>query len=102
MKKAFFDAVRTGRKTTTLRYWRRQMVRPGEVHTVPGLGKLRIEAVQDVELSSLTDADAAADGFASVADLRAALEKMYPALAGRGDTGRKLYAIRFTFLHDGG
>ena len=102
MKKVFFDAVRSERKTTTVRYWRRQMVRPGEIHTVPGLGRVRIEAVEEVELPSLTDSAAADDGFASADELRAALEEMYPGLAGGGETGRRLYVVRFTFLRDGG
>ena len=99
MKKMFFEAIRAGGKRTTVRLWRRQMVRAGEVHTVPGLGKGRIEAVGEVALSALTESDAAADGFASKAELTAALRRMYPALgAGADDSdGRKLYLVRFAF-----
>ena len=41
MKKIFFDAIRCGEKTTTLRYWQRQHINPGSVQFVRGLGKLR-------------------------------------------------------------
>ena len=103
MKKEFFDAVRRGEKTTTLRFWRWQRVRAGQVHTVPHLGKLRIDTVRQVALAELTGEDAAADGFASLAELQSALEQMYPgaALAGADDDGRKLYLVHFTFLGDG-
>ena len=73
MKKAFFDAIRSGRKATTVRFWKHQMVRAGEVHTMPGLGKVRIDDVRKIALSELTDDDAVADGFESAAELIAAL-----------------------------
>ena len=98
MKKTFFGAIRRGEKTVTLRFWRRQMVRVGEQHTIPGLGRVRIEAVREVALSELTDPDAAADGFASLDELLAALRKMYPALGEDGGAcGRNLYAVHFKF-----
>ena len=102
MKKVFFDAIRSGRKTTTLRYWRHQRVRPGQVHTMPGLGKVRIESVEVVDLSSLTGAEADDDGFCSRADLLEALERMYPALAKGGEPGRRAYRVRFTHLGNAG
>jgi hypothetical protein len=95
MKKRFFEAVRDGRKTTTLRYWRRARVRAGSVHTVPGLGRVRIERVEQAHLSRLTDEDARADGLASARALREALAEMYP--PGQRD-GRVLYRVRFTLL----
>ncbi|GAG49797.1 unnamed protein product [marine sediment metagenome] len=101
MKKAFFDAVRGGRKTVTLRHWRYRRVAPGQIHTVPGLGKVRIESVREAALSSLTDADAAADGLSSAAELRRALRKIYPSLRGGGDPSRRLYRVQFCYLGDG-
>ena len=95
MKKAFFEAIRTGRKTTTLRYWKHRRVRPGSVHTVPGLGAVRIEDVQIFDLKSLTSADAATEGLASVRELRRVLRQIYPARSRRGCC---LYRIRFTYL----
>ena len=73
-------------------------VRPGEVHTVPGLGKVRIDAVRETELAELTAADAAADGFGSLDELIAALKEMYPSLGQAGDPAeRRLYTVGFTF-----
>ncbi len=95
MKRRYFEAVRTGRKTTTLRYWRQRRVRPGSVHWVPGLGRVRVDAVRPVAPESLTDADARADGFASAAELRAALAEMYPSV---DRDGRTLYQVHFRFL----
>lgn len=95
MKKRFFEAIRTGRKTTTLRYWTRRMVRPGSEHTVRGLGRVHIDAVEPVNLSELTDADARADGLAALSELRDALEQMYtPAQRSQ----RTLYRVRFSLL----
>jgi hypothetical protein len=96
MKKRFFDAIRSGRKTTTLRFWKTCRVRPGSAHTVPGLGKIHVEAVSEVDLRELRDEDARRDGFSSVRELRAELRKMYPQ-AHRA--GRKLYLLRFSLVN---
>jgi len=98
MKKVFFEAIRSGEKTTTLRYWQRRMVRPGSLHTVPGLGKVHIDESRPVEFRDLTNADAKAYGFKSLRALKTALKKFYP-LEYR--QGRKLYMVRFTFDKDG-
>ena len=98
IKKVFFEAIRSGGKTTTLRYWRRRMVRPGSLHTVPGLGKVRINEAGPAELGDLTDADAEADGFEDLHALKAALHDLYPP---EHREGRKLYLVRFTFDKDG-
>jgi len=97
MKREFFDAIRSGRKTTTLRYWRWAMVKSGTVHSVRGLGQVRVDDVKTVDVSSLTKADARADGFANLADLRRALDMIYP--PDKRD-GRKLHIVRFTYLPD--
>ena len=98
MKKRFFEAIRSGEKTTTLRYWRRCMVRPGTLSTVPGLGKVLIEAAEAVDPDQLTDADARSDGFADLAELRSALHELYPA---EQREGRKLYLVRFRLANGG-
>jgi len=97
MKKRFFEAIRGGEKTTTLRYWRHRRVREGGTHTVPGLGKVRIESAEPVDRADLTDDDARADGFEGVGAMWAALDEIYPPDA---RDGRTLYRIRFTFLPD--
>ncbi len=95
-KKVFFDAIADGSKSTTVRHWPYARVKPGSTHTVPRLGRVRIESVQPVELAELTDRHAKADGFDSVEDLLAALAEMYgPDLPAEG---KQLYLIRFTFL----
>lgn len=95
MKKEYFHAIRCGRKTATLRYWRRRCVRPASTHRVPGLGHVRIDGVRQVDWSDLTDRDARDDGFDSLDHLRAALERLYPP---QDRAGRKLYQIHFTLL----
>ena len=98
IKKRFFDDIRSGRKTTTLRYWSRCRVRANSVHTVPGLGAVRIDAAGPVEPDELTDEDARADGFAGLRDLAEALDELYP-LDQRD--GRRLFLVRFTYLPAG-
>ena len=95
MKKIFFDAIRAGAKTSTLRYWYSARVRPGSAHRVPGLGGLRIDSVTPVTLSSLTRKDALADGFRTLAALRSVLSKLYPPAQ---RDGRRLYLVKFTYL----
>ncbi len=95
MKKEFYPAIRAGRKTTTLRFWRRPMVQPGRVVGVRGLGRLRIERVRPVRLEDLTDGDAKADGFDDLNDLRRALDALYPP---GNRQGRTLYQVHFAYL----
>jgi hypothetical protein len=97
MKKCYFDAIRSGRKTTTLRYWQRARIRAGSVHRVPGLGRLRIRAVEPVKRAELRAEDARADGFPDLPSLWEALERLYPPSARKG---RTLYLVRFEFLGD--
>ena len=97
MKKVFFEAIRSGGKTTTLRYWRRRMVKPGSLQTIPGLGKVRIDEAGCVRLAGLTDDHAQADGFADLKALKAALHDLYPPARREG---RKLYLVRFTLEED--
>lgn len=95
VKKEFFEDIRTGRKTTTLRYWRWPHVRENTLQSVPGLGAIHIRAIRCVEPDQLTDEDARADGFEDLAAMRRALEKLYPPARRKG---RKLYQVHFTFV----
>jgi len=95
LKKQFFPAVRSGAKTTTLRYWHRRQARPGSVHLVPGLGRVRIESVEPANSRTLTEDDARADGFDSLKALREALDHLYPRSRRKL---RTLYRVRFTLL----
>jgi hypothetical protein len=91
-KKHFQDAIRAGRKQTTIRRWDRPMVRSGERAFSPGLGWLSIGAVEVVELEKLGDADAQADGFETTAALRDVLFAFYPQHA---SDGKKWFRISF-------
>jgi hypothetical protein len=95
MKKCYFDAIRGGRKTTTLRFWRSARVKSGSVHVVPGLGRVRVLGVDAVDEAGLREEDARADGFTSLRSLWEALGRLYPPSLRRG---RRLYLVRFDFL----
>jgi len=95
MKKIYFDAIRRGEKTTTLRYWRWAHVRRDTIEQIRGLGAVRIDEVTVVRPEDLTDAHARADGFEDLPALIEALDAIYP---GEKRQGRQLYLVRFTFL----
>jgi len=77
-KKVFLEAIRAGRKTTTLRHWAKCRIHPGDRVYTLGLGWLKIDMVESVELAALAEADARADGFDSLADMIKAVEAIYP------------------------
>jgi hypothetical protein len=83
-KKPLQDAIREGRKRTTIRRWSRPMVQVGKTAFSPGLGWLSISGVESVDLESLDDNDAIADGFPTIAGLRKVLLDFYPDHAGDG------------------
>lgn len=83
-KKPLQVAIREGRKRTTIRRWDRPRLRAGREAFAPGIGWLAIERVEPIELDALDDADAHADGFASLGDLRAMLDALYPDHASDG------------------
>lgn len=96
-KKRFYEDIAAGRKTATLRYWRRPMVRPDSVHLVPKLGRVHIQDVIEKSLTELTEADARDDGFESLAEMASALEQMYDPDQREAKT---LYQVRFRFIGD--
>lgn len=91
-KKRFRQDILAGRKTTTVRRWRKCNLRPGGKVTVLGLGTLIIEKAETVELASLTHADAVADGFQTLAELMDVIRKIYP--NPNGD-GKRWYRLKF-------
>ena len=95
MKKTFFDAIRCGEKTTTLRYWQRQHVNPGSVQFVRGLGKLRIDDVRKINFNQLTDNDARRDGFDNLLELDKTLDEIYTR---EQRDARELFLIQFTLI----
>jgi hypothetical protein len=76
-KKKFLDAIRAGEKTQTIRLWTHRRMRTGQRSYIPGVGYIRLTAVDEVELDQLTDADAKPDGFDSADALRAELGELY-------------------------
>ncbi|NOZ40016.1 MAG: ASCH domain-containing protein [Planctomycetes bacterium] len=76
-KKKFLPAIRTGEKTQTIRLWRWRMMKVGQRSYIPGIGYIRIDAVDEVRLEKLTDEDAIPDGFATADALREELATLY-------------------------
>jgi hypothetical protein len=91
-KREFAGANRAGTKRTTILRWDRPRVRPGGSAFAPGLGWLAIESVDAVELKKLSDHDARADGFASAAEMRKTLRKLYPRTR---EDKRSWFRVRF-------
>ena len=91
-KKKFLPAIRSGQKTQTIRLWKHRRMRPGQRSYIPGVGHIRLIAVDEVDLAQLTDADARPDGFDTADQLRAEIARLYPQqLAAR----YRAYRIRF-------
>ena len=77
-KPDFDDAIRQGRKTTTLRRWKNPRASPGQRIFAPRIGWLQILQCDLVQLDQLLETDAQSDGFDSLAGLFAALKRLYP------------------------
>jgi hypothetical protein len=91
-KKKFLPAIRSGEKTQTIRLWKFRHMRSGQRSYIPGVGPIRITAVEPVELDQLTDADAIPDGFPSAVALRNELRTIYGAKLA---AGHKAFRIAF-------
>lgn len=76
-KKKFLVAIRAGQKTQTIRLWKHCRMRTGQRSYIPGVGYIRLTAVDHVDLAQLTDADARPDGFETADALRAELDQLY-------------------------
>jgi hypothetical protein len=76
-KKKFLPAIRAGEKTQTIRLWKFRHMKAGQRSYIPGVGPIRITAVDPVAIDALTDADAIPDGFPSAAALQAELRTIY-------------------------
>jgi hypothetical protein len=91
-KKKFLPAIRSGAKTQTIRLWKFRHMRAGQRSYIPGVGPIRITAVEPVEIDELTDEDAIPDGFASAVALRRELRKIY---GEKLAAGHKAFRIAF-------
>ena len=49
LKRHLIDLVRAGKKRQTIRLWKSRRLRPGQISFTPGLGKMRITAVDTLE-----------------------------------------------------
>jgi hypothetical protein len=94
-KKKFLDAIRSGQKTQTIRLWSHQRMRAGQRSYIPGIGYIRIMAVDPVEIAQLTDADAKPDGFETADALRAELNQLY---AKQLNEGYRAYRVVFEII----
>jgi uncharacterized protein YqfB (UPF0267 family) len=94
-KKKFLAAIRDGQKTQTIRLWKYRRMRPGQRSYIPGAGYIRITAVDEVALETLTDADALPDGFATADQLRAEIAQLYPLQLA---DGHRAYRIVFRLI----
>jgi hypothetical protein len=63
-----------GTVTVTFRRWRRPRARPGAIHRTPA-GVLAVDAVTVVDPAAISEDDARAAGFASLAELRRRLDR---------------------------
>ncbi len=76
-KKKFLAAIRSGEKTQTIRLWKHRMMRSGQRSYIPGIGRIRIDLVEQVRLEDLTDNDAIPDGFPTADALREEILSIY-------------------------
>ncbi len=76
-KRKFLDAIRSGTKTQTIRLWKHRMMRSGQRSYIPGVGPVKITVVEQVDVNTLTDADAIPDGFPTAAALQNELRTIY-------------------------
>lgn len=94
-KKKFLDAIRDGTKTQTVRVWKHRKMRAGQQSYIPGVGYIRIDAVDEVQLADLSETDARLDGFDSLTELRREIETIY---ADKLADGHEAFRVRFHVL----
>lgn len=98
-KRKFLEPIRRGEKTQTIRLWKYRKMKPGQQSYVPGVGYIRIETVDPVELHALTDEDARPDGFPTADALRAEIAALYAKYPNRD---QQAFRIRFAVLDSSG
>lgn len=94
-RKKYLDAIRSGRKTQTVRLWKYRRMRSGQKSYIPGVGRIRVISVEAVAVDDLTDEDAAADGFPNVQTLRGELAEIY---GQQLPNGYQAYRVRFELV----
>lgn len=91
-KRKFLDDIRSGTKTQTIRLWKHRMMRSGQRSYIPGVGPVKITVVEQVDVDTLTDADAIPDGFPTAAALQQELRAIY---GEQLDNGHQAYRVVF-------
>ena len=105
LKRHLVELVRRGKKRQTIRLWSKPLLRVGQISYTPGLGKMKITAIDQLPtLSALTEADARADGFDSLAALKTEIKKIYGPDVSRilktAHAPRRIYRIKFDWPID--
>ena len=94
-KEKFRPLIREGRKTQTLRLWKKCPFQPGQVTVSPKLGKVRITSVGRILLSELSEKDAFQEGFETLEELIKNVKEIY-SLKRIADV--ECFKIRFAYL----
>src|SRR6185437_14502974 len=93
-KKPFWAGLESGAITLTFRRWQKPHVRPGGRYRCHPIGVLEVDAIDEVAVGSIGDADAHAAGFPSRDALVAYLAELGPL-----DDATPVYRVA---LHHGG
>jgi hypothetical protein len=97
-KARFIPLILNGSKTQTIRA--RNTTREGDLvqarcrYHEPAFGILRVTAVTAMKRSELSETDAKADGFDTLADLQKTLKQLYPQLS----SASELFRIQFEYM----
>jgi hypothetical protein len=94
-KEKFRPLIREGRKTQTLRLWKKCPFQPGQVTMSPKLGRVKIISVERALLSRLSEKDAFQEGFETIEQLINSVKEIY-SLKRIADV--ECFKIRFTYL----
>jgi len=79
-KAKFKPGLLDGSKTTTLRAWKRNLAKAGQVSKTNLGVDLAIHEISRIRLEEITDAHAVADGFLCRGALMEELKKFYPTM----------------------
>ena len=96
-KKKFLPLIRSGEKKQTIRVWKHRRMRGGQRSYIPGVGYIRVLAVDAIDLDEITDEDARLDGLPSAKVLLEELSTLY---ADKLEDGCAAYRVRFEVLPD--
>jgi len=90
IEKARHEGIRSGAVTVLFRRWRRRQATAGKVYRT-ALGRVAVHDIEVVQLSEITDDDAARAGYESA---RAVVEDL------RGDPADAVYRLRIRFVEE--